>query len=72
LSKEEIYEGMQEIKFKIVCMSQLKSDAGENVDFGFYLIMTDLSNKIDDLSKEVDRLGETTDEKLSELFVANK
>lgn len=72
MSKEEIYESMQELKSKINCMAYYKGDHSEVVDFGFYLIMSEFSQKLEDLSNDVYKLGEDSSKKLSELFDAKK
>lgn len=72
MCKDEIIDELSKIKAKIDCMGQFKSEAGENVDFGFYLVMSGISEELGILSINVDKLGDETSKKLSELFEATK
>lgn len=71
MSKDDIVEKMSRVKSKIECMAHFKSEAGANADYGFYLVMSEMSDELELLGACVDRLGEATGEKLSELFKAN-
>ena len=53
-------------------MAHFKGDISKDVDFGFYLIMTNLSNRLGVLSNHLKEFGSNSGEGLSELFEANK
>lgn len=72
MSKEDIYEGLQEVKSKLDCMSFLESDRGDSAQFGFYLVLQGFSSEIENLSNEVNKLREAPQNDISELFDAKK
>jgi len=72
MDKDEIVDKISEVRSKIGCMAHFKSDISEDVDYGFYLVMSSINEDLEAVSVAIDKFGEGSEEKLSKLFSASK